>query len=142
MPALVKDEARRIADNILNLPGLRAQKIRHEEIAGQLAMYHTRQGEDISQAKQKATNDLRDRVAQVVVRAAAEVRWSRGKTRFMQSLVLSQAWSLLRDAQQRLEGEAFWMDITAGGHTESDGQQQLEKDKQKEVDKQKEAERA
>lgn len=142
MPAPVKDEARRIADGILNLPGLREQKIRHEEIAGQLAMHHTLRSEDIAQAKQNATSDMRDRVAQVVIRAASDLRRSRGATRFMQSLVLSQTWSLLKDAQRHLEGEIFWAGINAQGRRDSEGGKRGEADRQNEVDKQKEVERA
>ncbi|MBS4055140.1 MAG: hypothetical protein KGZ64_10305 [Thermaerobacter sp.] len=135
MPAPVKDEARRIADGILNLPGLREQKIRHEEIAGQLAMHHTLRSEDIAQAKQNATSDMRDRVAQVVIKAASDIRRSRGTTRFMQSLVLSQTWSLLKDAQRHLEDQAFWMDVKAAGRKNREGQEQVEVDKQKEVER-------
>lgn len=135
MPAPVKDEARRIADGILNLPGLREQKMRHEEIAGQLAMHHTLQSEDIAQAKLNATNDLRDRVAQVVIRAASEVRWSLGKASFVKSLVLSQTWSLLKDVQQHLQEQVFWMDVKAAGRKNREGQEQVEVDKQKEVER-------
>ena len=85
---------------------------------------------------------MRDRVAQVVIRAASDLRRSRGATRFMQSLVLSQTWSLLKDAQRHLEGEIFWAGINAQGRRDSEGGKRGEADRQNEVDKQKEVERA
>ncbi|GEA16339.1 hypothetical protein E308F_25850 [Moorella sp. E308F] len=74
MPGEVKVRAREIADWILKQPGFSQSAGRYQELARQLASHYTMQPGDLDDAARKAYDDIRDRVAQVVLRGAAQVQ--------------------------------------------------------------------
>lgn len=71
MPLEVKAQAREIADWILSQPGFVQSAERYADLARQLASHYSLRQDVLDQAGSKAYSDLRDRVAQVVVKAAA-----------------------------------------------------------------------
>lgn len=71
MPEPVKAQARETADWLLRQPGFARSASRYTELARELASHYAKKPEILDQAAAKAYEDLRDRVAQVVVRAAA-----------------------------------------------------------------------
>lgn len=73
MPEEVKERARETADWLLKQPGFRQSTERYQELARQLASHHTRQPEALNAAARKAYEDLRDRVAQLVLKGAAAI---------------------------------------------------------------------
>ncbi|ADL07203.1 MobP3 family relaxase [Thermosediminibacter oceani] len=74
MPVEVKKEAREIADWILSQPGFTGSVERYKDLARQLAGYHTFQEQRLNEAAQKAYEDMRDRVAQIVLQGAVKVQ--------------------------------------------------------------------
>jgi hypothetical protein len=73
MPENVKQEAREIADWILKQPHFRHEVERHGKAAENLASTYVKKPAKLAEAKNKAYNDLRDRVANIVVRAGADL---------------------------------------------------------------------
>jgi len=144
MPPAVKQEARRIADWILSQDGYAAQTARYLEIAGDLARHHSRQQGRIDSAKDEAFSDLRDRVAQVVLKGAAFQRRSitsaHSRARSVM-FVFPQVWTLLNRERQRIEREALRAE--AGEYLRgATADQSIPLDRQREIDRQKEVERA
>ncbi|MBS3937165.1 MAG: hypothetical protein KGZ50_01150 [Peptococcaceae bacterium] len=136
MPAPVKAETRRIAEWILRRPVFADQTARYLEIAGELAAHHSRQPSHIESAKQNAFDDLRDRVAQVVLKAAAQHRRAElARTASMTAVasVFLQTEDLLSHERRRLEYEGAWLNISARRHREEDSDTEV--DNQKEVEK-------
>lgn len=136
MPAPVKAETRRIAEWILDRPIFAVQMARYIEIAGDLAAHHSRQPGQVEMAKQNAVDDLRDRVAQVVLKAVAQHRRAeRGGVAAIASTVsvFSQAGDLLSRERRRLEYEGAGLNINTRPRREGDGD--VEVDNQKEVEK-------
>ncbi len=136
MPAPVKDEARKIAQWILNRPSFVEQKDRYLEIAEELAAHHSRQPEHIAAAKQNAADDLRDRIAQVVLKAAAQHRRAasaRTTAVATATSVFLQTENLLSREQRRLECEGAWLSISTRPRREDDADTEV--DNQKEVEK-------
>ncbi|MBS3937219.1 MAG: hypothetical protein KGZ50_01430 [Peptococcaceae bacterium] len=136
MPASIKAETRRIAEWILRRPVFADQMARYLEIAGELAAHHSRQPEHIAAAKQNAADDLRDRVAQVVLKAAAQHRRaSRARTVTVNAAagVFLQTEDLLSRERRRLECEGAWLNISTRPRREEDGDTEV--DNQKEVEK-------
>ncbi|WP_051273732.1 MobP3 family relaxase, partial [Desulfotruncus alcoholivorax] len=74
MPEEVKAGAREIADWILSKPGFSASSVRYREIAREMAGHYTSQEQKLNQAEENAYSDLRDRVSQLVLKTAAQVR--------------------------------------------------------------------
>ncbi|MGB9860174.1 MAG: MobP3 family relaxase, partial [Moorellaceae bacterium] len=74
MPQEVKKEAREIADWILRQPGFIQSTERYKAIARQLASHHTLKAEALDEAARKAYEDVRDRLAQEVLKGAAAVQ--------------------------------------------------------------------
>ncbi len=79
LPAEIKEEAREVARWLLERPQVAGVLASYEKATRELTRLYTRQPEKAEEAWRKAYDDLRDRVAQVVVRAAAELnrtsRW-------------------------------------------------------------------
>jgi hypothetical protein len=73
MPEDVKQEARSIADWILKQPHFRQQIEKYEEAAEQLARTYVKDPAKLKEAREKAYSDIRDRVANIVIRSAAEL---------------------------------------------------------------------
>ncbi|CEP67125.1 Uncharacterized [Moorella glycerini] len=73
MPGEVKERAREIADWVLKQPGFNQSAERYRELARQLAGHYTMQPGALDEAAGKAYEDLRDRVAQVVLKGAAAI---------------------------------------------------------------------
>jgi hypothetical protein len=73
MPAEVKAQAREIADWILKQPGFSQSAGRYQELARQIASHYTLKPEALDEAARKAYEDIRDRVAQVVLKGAAAI---------------------------------------------------------------------
>jgi len=136
MPQPVKEEARRVADWVLSRPSFAPPLARYTEIAEQLTRHHTTQHASIEAAKQNAIEDLRDRIAQVILKAAASTRQSqRARGRSVRSaLVLFHRIGLLFGRERRrLETEAATEFIKP--RTKHEGHQHVEVDKQKEVER-------
>jgi hypothetical protein len=74
MPAEVKKEAREIAEWILSQPGFAGSVERYKDLTRQLAGHHTFQEQKLNEAAQKAYEDVRDRVAQIVLQGAVRVQ--------------------------------------------------------------------
>jgi len=70
----VRGEARRVADWVLSRPSFASSLTRYEEIAEQLTKHHMTQHAPFKEAKQNAREDLRNRIAQVILRAASATR--------------------------------------------------------------------
>ncbi|WP_338832855.1 hypothetical protein MHLNE_16050 [Moorella humiferrea] len=73
MPDEVKARTREIADWILKQPGFSQSAGRYQELARQIASHYTLKPEALDEAARKAYEDIRDRVAQVVLRGAAAI---------------------------------------------------------------------
>jgi hypothetical protein len=71
MPPSVKAEARAVADWLLTQPRFAEAAGRHDAAAAEIAGHYSRQPAALEQARQNARDDLRDRVAQVVLRGAS-----------------------------------------------------------------------
>lgn len=73
MPAEAKTQAREIADWILRQPGFVQSTERYKELAKQIASHYTMKPEALEEAARKAYEDIRDRVAQEVLKGAAAI---------------------------------------------------------------------
>jgi len=73
MPPEVKAGAIKIADWILQQPDFKQQIEKHQIAAESLARTYTRKGDQLQEAREKAYSDIRDRVANIVIRAGAEL---------------------------------------------------------------------
>jgi hypothetical protein len=74
MPPEVKEKVQETADWLLRQPGFAEQAGRYQEIAGGLASTYTKNEKSHDQARQNAYNDLRERVSQVLLKGAADLR--------------------------------------------------------------------
>lgn len=84
MPPDVKREARAVADHLMEQPAFKESLNRYMRSVEQITQLHTRNPEAISEAKEKAYNDLRDRVANVIVRGAAQINKDNQKQEYKQ----------------------------------------------------------
>lgn len=73
MPEEVKKEAREIADWFLEQPGIKAHQRKYLNTHEQLTKHHTHNPDLIAQARNKAYEDLRDRVANTILRGAGQI---------------------------------------------------------------------
>lgn len=102
MPEEVKAGAREIADWLLAKPGFAASSGRYKEIAREMAGHYTSQDQRLSQAEENAYNDLRDRVAQLVLKTAAQVQ-KRGPDKAGRDYSFSLAGNLWRNVWRAIE---------------------------------------
>ncbi|MBS3951123.1 MAG: hypothetical protein KGZ53_10765 [Peptococcaceae bacterium] len=136
MPEEVKEEARRVADWVLSRTSFASSLARYEAIAEQLTRHHTTQHVQIKEAKQKATEDLRDRIAQVILKASASTRQAhRDRRRTVRSalFLFPRIGLLFGRERRRLEVEAAQEFIEP--RPKHEDQEQVEVDKQKEVER-------
>lgn len=84
MPEDVKHVARKIADSILNQPSFKVSLDRYMLSVHEMTSLHTLNSDRINQAKNKAYNDLRDRVANIVLRGAAKINQADRQRVFVQ----------------------------------------------------------
>ncbi|PRR71905.1 MobP3 family relaxase [Neomoorella humiferrea] len=121
MPAEVKAQAREIADWILKQPGFSQSAGRYQELARQIASHYTLKPEALDEAARKAYEDIRDRVAQVVLKGAAAINRlerelefkEKGESRQIQveksriaNSVWKAAWRALERERTRAEAQA------------------------------------
>ncbi|MCG0275654.1 MAG: relaxase MobL [Thermosediminibacteraceae bacterium] len=109
MPAEVKEQAREISDWILKQPGFIKSVERYKNLARQLAGHYTLRSETLDKATEKAYEDVRDRVAQIVLRGAATIKTVESKERELDTTKLTNyvwrsAWRALE--RERLRAEA------------------------------------
>lgn len=102
MPEEVKAGAREIADWLLAKPGFAASSARYKEIAREMAGHYTSQDQKLSQAEENAYSDLRDRVAQLVLKTAARVQ-KRSPGKAGKDFSFNLAGNLWRDAWRAIE---------------------------------------
>jgi len=104
MPTEVKEKAREISDWILSQPGFLASVEKYKELAKQLAAHHTLRPEALNRAAEKAYEDIRDRVAQIVLRGASAMKAAELDTTKLTNYVWRSAWRALE--RERLRAEA------------------------------------
>jgi hypothetical protein len=92
MPEPVKARAREIADWLLRQPGFAKSANRYAELARELASHYSRKPQTLDQAAEKAYTDLRNRVAQSVVRAAAALNRAGREDRAAQEPISRSLW--------------------------------------------------
>jgi len=102
MPPQVKDRAREVADWILHQPGFTQSTRRYAELARQLASHYSLRQDVQDQAAAKAYDDLRDRVAQLAVKAAAALDRAERQDRAARERVARSLW---RGAWRGIERE-------------------------------------
>lgn len=73
MPPDVKLEARKIADQLINQSSFKESLDRYMKSVEEMTELHTNNSDTIQKAKENAYNDLRDRVANIIVRGAAQI---------------------------------------------------------------------
>lgn len=92
MPEPVKTQAREIADWLLRQPGFVQSASRYADLAHQLAAHYSRKPEVLDKAAQNAYADLRDRVAQLAVKAAAMLDRAERQDRLARERVARSLW--------------------------------------------------
>lgn len=73
MPEEVKEKARQIAEGMMQQPAFKESYDRYMKSVEEMTRLHTIHPEAIQKAKEKAHADLRDRVANVIVKGAAKI---------------------------------------------------------------------
>ncbi|MGG2201889.1 MobP3 family relaxase [Paenibacillus validus] len=119
LPEEAKEKAREIADNMMQQPAFKESLDRYMKSVEEMTRLHTKNPEAIQKAKDKAYSDLRDRVANVVVKGAAQVNREDFKKELMdkkaardaaqqQANVAKGVWKSVWKAmeQSRMQGEA------------------------------------
>lgn len=111
MPEDVRDEARAIADEVLALPQMRPAVAALREATRDLTELYSQRSGRLDEAEKRALDDVRDRVAQAVVQAAAahqraelSAAWARWRRVRTGQTVADSAWRALlaeRDQQHR-----------------------------------------
>lgn len=110
MPPEVKDKAREIADWLLRQPGFLQSTERYKELAKQLAGHYTQRPENLDSASERAYKDIRDRVAQVVLKGAAVInrdeRMAEIERVRLTNHVWRHTWRVLERERSRAEAQA------------------------------------
>jgi len=110
MPDNVKAQARETADWILKQPGFANSVNEYTGIAQELAGHYMKNEDKLNQARQNAYNDIRDRVAQSVIKGAGEInRIDRQKNLMVNSVtrgVWRGAWNAIERERTRMEAQA------------------------------------
>lgn len=122
MPQEVKAQAREIADWILRQPGFNQSMTRYRDLAKQIASHYTMKPKALEEAARKACEDIRDRIAQEVLRGAAfinrleqevelaekkEAVVTRMETNRIAHTVWKAAWRALERERTRTEAQAL-----------------------------------
>ena len=74
MPPAVKEKAREISAWLLMQPGFLNSTEKYKDISAQLAKYYVKKEEKLDNASDRAFLDIRDRVAQLVLKGAVDVQ--------------------------------------------------------------------
>lgn len=110
MPVEVKEKARAVADWILSRPQMAGALTAHEKATRELAGLYTKKTERGDEAWQKSYNDLRDRVANTVVKSAAGLNINaclpevKTEKHNVARSALRSAWNIIE--KERLKAEA------------------------------------
>lgn len=72
MPEEVKNKVRSVADYLLKQPGFSVSLEKNLRAVEQLTLLYTGQGDAIEEARNNAYNDIRDRICQIILKAAVE----------------------------------------------------------------------
>lgn len=112
MPPEVKEKAREISDWILKQPGFAKSVEGYKDLARQLAAYYTLRPETLDKAAEKAYEDIRDRIAQIILRGAAAIKAVVSKERELDTTKLTNyvwrsAWRALERERLRAEAQVF-----------------------------------
>lgn len=132
MPEETKQKAREIADSMIRQPAFKESYDRYMQSVEDMTRLHTINPDAIQRAKDKAYSDLRDRVANVMVRGAAAVNRQDFKKELMEQ----------RTAQQALQRQAniakgVWQSVwNAVEQTRMQGEAQSELQKRREAQRQ------
>jgi len=110
MPPEVKEEARQTADWLLAQPGFNQSATRYVDLAKDLASHYSRTADSLEKAGDKAYEDLRDRTAQVILKAAAKLNIEKRNDRLVQERTARTVW---RGAWQGVERERLKMEAKA-----------------------------
>lgn len=92
MPPEVKAQAQEIADWLLRQPGFAQSAGRYQDLARELASHYSLRQDVQDQAAAKAYADLRDRVAQLAVKAAAALDKAQRQDRLARERVARSLW--------------------------------------------------
>lgn len=74
MPKEVKEKAREISAWLLGQPGFLNSTEKYRKLSEELAKYFVKKDEKLKEAADRAFNDIRDRVAQLVLKGAADIQ--------------------------------------------------------------------
>lgn len=106
MPEEVKKEVREIADWILNQPGFKLEAKKFMETAESFSRQYTKKEQQIKDAGNKAYQDLRDRVAQQVLRQAGSLNLQKGFSNIKITRgIWKGAWEAVKREQMKQEVE-------------------------------------
>ncbi|NLZ51940.1 MAG: relaxase [Thermoanaerobacteraceae bacterium] len=117
MPSETKDKAREIADWLLRQPGFFQSAIRYGDLAKKIAGHYTQRPEYLDEASQKAYEDIRDRVAQVIIKGAAAINKDKRiadleKVRFTNH-IWRQAWRTIERERSKAEAQSKYASMMA-----------------------------
>lgn len=101
MPTEVKEKVKSIADYILSQPGFKVQIDDYKLKARGLAEHYTRDKKKLEDAENKAYSDIRDRVCQVILKAAAES--IKNNTFFIDKELSEKAVSLIKNLDNKID---------------------------------------
>lgn len=115
MPEEVKKEVREIADWILSQPGFKLETKKYVDTAKDFSRQYSKNEEKINEAGKKAYEDLRDRVAQEILRHAGKIHDNQDitigspgkfqiKTNYI-NRVWRSVWEVVKNEQVKLETE-------------------------------------
>jgi len=96
MPQETRETARNVSNWLMEQDGFRKMRDQYLECVRELTKHHTLNEDVIRNAEQRALDDLRDRVAQVVLRGAiAEAQGESARTDILETLSMSHAaWAM------------------------------------------------
>ncbi|MCD5401361.1 relaxase MobL [candidate division NPL-UPA2 bacterium] len=113
MPAGVQVEAREIAAWIMQQPAFKKEVERYLEAQENISRTYTTKPAQLTEAREKAFDDLRDRVANVVIKGAAEIdregKWQTMSNFGVANTVWRSAWQGIEQDRIQSEAEAEFM---------------------------------
>lgn len=126
MPVEVKEKARTIADWILSRPQMAGALNAHEKATRELTGLYTKKVERSDEAWQKSYNDLRDRVANTVIKSAAGLNIKdkqviRTDEHNVTRSTLRSVWNIIEKERLRAEAKAKLVSLQAAEQAEKRG---------------------